>query len=116
MIRRMDTNLRISVSSLGDGADVITLEGPVVISNMFPVQTAVRESKAATLYVDMTGVPYVDSAAIGVLVGAYVSRDKDGRKLVLAGVCQRVRHTLQVTQVEPFFTFVDKTPERAAGV
>jgi anti-sigma B factor antagonist len=56
---------------------------------------------------DFTSVPYVDSAGIGALVGAYVTHQKDGRNLYLIGVSQRVKDALQVPRVLQFFHFVD---------
>jgi anti-anti-sigma regulatory factor len=41
------------------------------------------------------------------MVGAYVNREKDGRKLLLVGVSSRVRTALKVTKVEQFFTFAE---------
>ncbi len=114
MIRRMDTNLELTVASHGS-TDVLTLKGPLLMANLFDFQAAVRSSKAASLVVDMRGVPYIDSAGIGVLVGAYVNRDKDGRKLLLVGVNKRIHQSLVVTQVESFFSFADKLPAEAAG-
>ena len=67
----------------------------------------VRGSKAPTLILDLTEVPYIDSAGIGALVGAYVNHQKEGRRLALVGVTQRVRNTMQVTHVEQFFPFYD---------
>ena len=55
---------------------------------------------------DFTQVPYVDSAGIGALVGAYVTHQKDGRSLYLIGVNERVQNALKVTRVEQFFNFV----------
>lgn len=110
----MDQTLVITESGSDGLSKVLSLQGPLLISNMFEFQTKVRAIQAPTLILDLSEVPYMDSAGVGVLVGAYVSRDKDGRKLLLVGVTQRVRQTLQVTQVERFFTFSDKTPEDAA--
>ena len=59
------------------------------------------------LIVDFTKVPYVDSAGIGALVGAYVTHQKDGRSLFLVGVRNRIHNALQVTRVETFFRFFD---------
>jgi anti-sigma B factor antagonist len=56
---------------------------------------------------DFANVPYVDSAGIGALVGAYVTHQKDGRSLYLIGVRQRVKDALKVTHVQEFFRFVD---------
>jgi len=91
-----------------DGERVLRLTGPLLISNLFEFQSKVRSDTSRALVLDFTNVPYVDSAGIGALMGAYVSRQKDtGRSLVLVGVNQRVRQALQVTHVEQFFQFVD---------
>ena len=86
---------------------MLRLTGPVLLSNFFPFQALVRASNAPTLVLDMTEVPYIDSAGIGALVGAYVSHHKDKRRLALVGVTVRVRNAMQVTHVEQFFPFYD---------
>ena len=90
-----------------ESARVLRLSGPILISNFFTFQAMVRGSVSPSLILDLTGVPYIDSAGIGLLVGAYVAHDKQGRRLALAGVTQRVRNTMQVTHVEQFFSFFD---------
>ena len=86
---------------------VLRLSGPVTISNFFQFQSLVRGSRSRKLILDLSGVPYMDSAGIGALVGAYVNHQKDGRSLALVGVKKRVRDALQVTRVEQFFRFYD---------
>jgi anti-sigma B factor antagonist len=95
---------------------LLRLAGPVVINNLFEFQSKVRSSSARRLIVDMAGVPYIDSAGIGALVGAYVTHQKDGRSLALVGVTDRVRAALQVTKVESFFRFFDTVPQAEAAV
>ena len=67
----------------------------------------------ACLFSTCTNVPYVDSADIGALVGAYVTHVKDGKSLAMVGVNDRVRSALQVTRVEQFFRFYPNTSEVA---
>jgi anti-sigma B factor antagonist len=86
---------------------LLRLNGPVTISNFFQFQSLVRGNTSRRLILDLSGVPYIDSAGIGALVGAYVSHQKDGRSLALVGVSQRVRDAMQVTRVEQFFRFYD---------
>jgi anti-sigma B factor antagonist len=86
---------------------ILTLNGPLVMTTMFEFQATVRADTSRSLIVDFTNVPYVDSAGIGALVGAYVTRERGGRNLALAGVCERIHHALQVTRVEQFFNFFD---------
>ena len=86
---------------------VLRLSGPVTISNFFQFQSLVRGNTSRKLILDLAGVPYIDSAGIGALVGAYVTRQNSKRRLGLVGVCQRVRDVLKVTHVEQFFQFFD---------
>ena len=86
---------------------VLRLSGPITISNFFQFQSLVRGNTSRKLILDLADVPYIDSAGIGALVGAYVNHQKDGRSLALLGVSQRVRDALQVTRVEQFFRFYD---------
>ena len=86
---------------------VLTLTGPLVLSTMFEFQSTVRADQSQVLILDFSNVPYADSAGIGALVGAYVTRQNAKRRLALVGVCERVRHALSVTRVEQFFGFFD---------
>ena len=86
---------------------VLRLSGPVTISNFFEFQSLVRGDTSRKLILDLSGVPYIDSAGIGALVGAYVNHQKDGRSLALVGVTKRVRDAMQVTRVEQFFRFYE---------
>lgn len=89
------------------GQRILRLTGPITISNLFDFQSRVRADKSETLIIDFTSVPYVDSAGIGALVGAYVTHQKDGRSLLLVGVSERIHNALKVTHVEQFFRFYD---------
>jgi anti-sigma B factor antagonist len=71
--------------------------------SLFPFQEAVRADRASTLILDLSGVTFVDSVGIGALVGAYVSRQKDGRKLALVGVGERVNASLSILSLTKFF-------------
>jgi len=99
--------LHIQDASPVPGQRILRLIGPVLISNFFQFQTTVRADSSRCLILDLSQVPYIDSAGIGALVGAYVTRQKDGRTLALAGVTDRVRNAMQVTRVEQFFRFFD---------
>jgi anti-sigma B factor antagonist len=63
------------------------------------------------LIIDFTNVPYVDSAGIGALVGAYVTHQKEGRSLALVGASDRVQNILKITHVHQFFRFFDKVAD-----
>src|SRR5712692_5275410 len=83
-----------------EGQRILRLTGPLVLTTLFDFQSKVRTDASRTLILDFTNVPYVDSAGIGALVGAYVTHQKDGRSLYLSGVNERVQNALKVTHVE----------------
>ncbi len=87
------------------GIRILRLAGPLTLPNLFGFQSQVRADNSRALILDFTNVPLVDSAGIGALVGAYVTRQKDGRSLGLVGVNQRIHQALEITRVESFFRF-----------
>ena len=93
------------------GVSVLRLSGPLTLVNVFGFQSKMRADKSRALILDLTAVPLADSAGIGALVGAYVSRQKDGRTLGLVGVNQRIHQALEVTRVENFFRFFGTVAE-----
>ena len=95
-----------------EGIRIMRLSGPLSLTNVFGFQTKVRADTSRGLILDFTAVPLADSAGIGALVGAYVSRQKDGRSLGLVGVNQRIHQALEVTRVDNFFRFF-RTVEEA---
>lgn len=97
------------------GQRVLRLTGPLTINTFFNFQGMVRADTSRALIIDFTNVPYVDSAGIGALVGAYVSRQNSGRSLALVGVSERIHHALGVTRVEQFFRFFDSIEAAEEG-
>jgi anti-sigma B factor antagonist len=92
---------------LTPGQCVLQLEGPLVMSTMSQLFDLVRADNARSLIVDLTAVPFVDSAGIGALVAAYVSSQNSGRNLALVGTNDRVRNSLRLAWVEQLFRFFD---------
>ena len=94
-----------------EGIRVMRLAGPLTLQNLFGFQSKVRADNSRALILDFTGVPLADSAGIGALVGAYVTRQKDGRSLGLVAVNQRIHQALEVTRVDNFFHFYQTIAE-----
>ncbi|HEY3938654.1 MAG TPA: STAS domain-containing protein [Bryobacteraceae bacterium] len=87
----------------GAGGDIriIKLRGPLTIHNFFDFQNLTREQPAPRdLIVDLTEVPYIDSAALGSLVGIHVSYGKAGRKYALAN--ERLERVFVISGVDQF--------------
>jgi anti-sigma B factor antagonist len=49
---------------------------------------------------DLSGVPYMDSAGLGVIMNYYVSVQNNGRRFYVSGVNERVMSLLEMTKVD----------------
>ena len=87
----------------GGASAIFRLHGPLLLGNFFSFQSMVRSDQSNLLIVDATDVPYIDSAGIGCLVGAHVSRENSGRKLIVAGASERLLNMLKATKVDQLF-------------
>lgn len=102
-----------------DGASpnehIYHLQGPMVLGNMFAFQEVLR-SESVTTILDLTDVPYMDSAGLGVLTNSYVSHQKNGRKLLFVGVNERVQTLFKITKLDQLFEiFPTVESAQAAG-
>jgi anti-anti-sigma factor len=60
---------------------------------------------------DLTEVPYMDSAGLGMIVSHYVHCQNNGIRLIAAGVSQRVLQLLQMTKTDNLFPMVASVEE-----
>ena len=88
-----------AVPGSGEGITILKLHGPLTLPNTFEFQRYLAQQKPAVLILDLTESPYMDSAGLGLLMNSYVSAEKNGRKLLLAGANERIQALLQMTKV-----------------
>jgi anti-sigma B factor antagonist len=85
---------------------ILIFEGPLTLSNLFTFQAELRKETAPLVILDLTGVPYMDSAGMGAIINYHISCQKNKRKMVLAGVNQRVYTLLELTNTNKLLTVV----------
>jgi len=56
------------------------------------------------LIIDFSETPYMDSAGLGLVMNSYVSAKDHGRRLLLAGVNDRVVELFKMTRVQGVLT------------
>lgn len=79
-----------TVAGSRTGVTVIKVTGPLTIRNFFDFQEKTRQDTSPVLIIDLANVPYMDSAALGSLLGVHVSCGKHHRKYGLINVNQRL--------------------------
>ena len=82
---------------------VLTLRGALTLRHIFALQPQLQAIDADLLIIDCTGLEYMDSAGLGVIVNFYVSQSNSGRKIVLVGISDRVWALFTSTRVDQFF-------------
>lgn len=99
------------------GETVLSCNGPFTIQTLFAFQEAVRQIESAPcVMIDLTKVPYMDSAGLGALVGALVSGRRSNRRIVLVGAGERIVALVRMSNLEPFFPLYGSREEAEAAL
>ncbi len=89
------------------GTPVFCLTGPLTLRNLFEFQSELRSAAPSPLTViDLTGVPYMDSAGMGLVMNHYVRCQTNGTRLIVAGANNRVLDLFKVTKVDTVLPLV----------
>jgi anti-anti-sigma factor len=97
------------------GTAIYLLTGPVTLRNIFDLQGQLRSGdlpRASIL--DLSGVPYMDSAGMGAIINYYTHCQGKGVKLILTGVSSRVMELFKLTRVDTLMTFAPSAEEAEA--
>jgi anti-sigma B factor antagonist len=99
------------------GTRIFHLNGPVTLTNLFVLQPILRQDPPQRLAIlDLSRVPYMDSAGMGAVINYYVHCEKHGCKLIVAGVSSRVLELFKMTKVDrviPMAATVDEAEGNA---
>ena len=108
----------ISRGILGDGIGLIVLGGEVDISSAPRFKEEFEEligAGHADIVIDLKGVTFIDSSALGVLVGAVRRLHPLGGRLVVVAEGHAVMRPVTLTGLDQVFTVVS-TRDEALGV
>ena len=104
--------LRIeTVSDATDGLRILRLSGPFTLKTLFEFQNLVRSGDAPATIIDLTEVPYIDSAALGCLMGVHVSAQRMKRPYALVGAAPRIKTLFETVAVDKILVTYDTADE-----
>ncbi len=84
-----------------EGVRLIQLIGPCTLAEMFHLQEVLfQDDLAPVTLLDITKVPYMDSAALGSVVRLHVTCDSKKTKYAVVGASDRIRTLFKVTHVD----------------
>ena len=82
------------------GARILKLKGALTIQTLFDFQDISRKETSKPIIVDISGVPYMDSAGLGSVISVFTSCPRSNRGFAIVGVTDRVRTLFAVTHVD----------------
>ena len=94
---------------------IFALAGPLTLRNMFDFQNDLRSSATPRLTIfDLSGVPYMDSAGMGLVMNHYVHCQSRGSKLFVVGASGRLLDLFKVTKVDSVLPLAASVEEAEA--
>ncbi len=110
-------NLRVRARRLGDGVGVVELIGEVDVYSAPQARQAMHElveGGANHLLVDLRATDYLDSTAMGVLIGVLRRVKESGGWVKLVGPLPRVRRLFEITRLDQIIPIFNSEEEALA--
>lgn len=92
-------DLQLEVVQRPSGVHLIKLSGPLTLRTLFEFQEAARHYPERPLVVDAAGIPYMDSAGLGSIIGIFAACQRTGQQFAISSVPERVQVLFEMTGV-----------------
>jgi len=98
------------------GARILKLSGALTLQSLFEFQEISRQETAKPIIVDLSGVPYMDSAGLGCVISIYTSCQRSNRGFGIIGLTERIRTLFAVTHVDGILPCYNTQAEAEAAL
>jgi anti-sigma B factor antagonist len=104
---------RIEVTEKGPDVAVLAVDGEIDLATAPRLKEALLAlaEEPKTVIVDLSKTQYLDSTALGVLVGGLKRKRERGGELRLAGLTERVRRVFDITRLSTVFEIYSSVEE-----
>jgi anti-sigma B factor antagonist len=89
-----------STPGIRDGIRILRLSGPFTLQGLFDFQAIARSINDPITIIDLTEVPYMDSASLGAIMGVHTSSQRHHRQYAVVGMSERLRTLFHVAGVD----------------
>ena len=104
----INDQLEVEIENSGD-ATVLRPRGDIDLSRAPSLRhriSEVQKDKPARLIIDLVEVPYMDSSGVATLVEAMQVARRDGSKLILCALQDKVRSIFEIARLDMVLTIV----------
>ena len=92
------------------------MNGPLTIRTLFDFQTVSRQEVTKPVIVDVSGVPYMDSAGLGCIVSVFTACQNRGMGFAVCGLSNRLQTLFEVTHVSTLLPTFENLAAAEAGL
>lgn len=107
---------KVEVADSPSGARVLTPSGPLTLQTLFEFQEAARRETAKPIILDLSGIPYMDSAGLGSVISTFTSCQRSGRRFAITGLTERIRSLFEMTQVDSILPHYETLADAEAAI
>ena len=107
-----------SIPGTREGTRIVRLSGPFTLQGLFDFQSIARSLRDPITIIDLTNVPYMDSASLGAVMGIHTSSQTHKRQYALVGMSERLRtlfHVAGVDNILVTYPTVEEAQEKLAS-
>lgn len=113
------TNLTMSVRDAGEGVRVVDIAGEITAFSEAAVSQAHDEAASTdpkAVVLNFTGLEYMNSGGIGLLVTTLIRAQRSGHKLLAYGLTDHYREIFSLTRLDEAIGIYDDEAAALAGV
>lgn len=92
--------LDIQIDHPAPGVRVVRLAGPLTLKTLFEFQQKARDESDHAIILDLSGVPYADSAGLGAMLGVLASCQRQAKGFAVAAPGERVQTLFRLTRID----------------
>jgi anti-anti-sigma factor len=99
-------------------SSILRLKGPLTLTTLPVLQDIFQEIGGVDTIVDVSQVPYIDSAGLGTILSQWAHTQRTSHKFALTGVNPRIGVLLEITKVNtilPMFLTIEDADRNFTG-
>ena len=85
-----------TITGTREGTRILRLTGPFTLEGVFAFQSIADSLNETVVIIDLTDVPYMDSCALGSIMGLHRPSQSHQRQYVVVGASERLRTMFRV--------------------
>ena len=111
-------NVKMTVRKAGDTASIIDIQGEVTAFAEGVLTEAYTQASAGSvraILLNFSGLEYMNSSGIGLLVTTLIRANRQGQKLMAFGLSEHYVEIFQITRLSDFMTMFPNEESALAG-